>query len=63
MAYNHHIKVGDCGIVVTIILFIDKVHVDSKRAGSVEPVSSFSLGILKKEVHNHPFTYPTTTSL
>ena len=55
-AHKVHVTVQWRDLLVPIILFINKTHVDEKGRLTLEPVS-FTLGIFKKEVRNHPFAW------
>ena len=48
-AFETHVLVPGTDLLVPLILFIDKTHVDEKGTHRLEPVS-FTLGIFKKEV-------------
>ena len=56
LAHTVHVTAANRDLLVPIILFIDKTFVNQKGRLTLEPVS-FTLGIFKKEVRNHPFAW------
>ena len=55
-AFLHYTKVTGTVILVPIILYIDKTHVDQQGCLFLEPVS-FTLGIFKKEIRILSFAW------
>jgi hypothetical protein len=55
-AYRTHVKVKGRDLLVPIILYIDKTHVDPTGRLCLEPVT-FTLGIFKKEVRKDPMAW------
>ena len=55
-AHNVHVRLGGKDLLVPIILYIDKTHVDTHGRLCLEPVT-FTLGIFKKEVRKHAFAW------
>lgn len=55
-AHKVHVKIAGRDLLVPIILYIDKTHVDVQGRLCLEPVT-FTLGIFKKEVRNYPMAW------
>jgi hypothetical protein len=55
-AYHTHVKDCKRDLLVPIILYIDKTHVDASGRLCLEPVT-FTLGIFKKEVRKDPMAW------
>jgi hypothetical protein len=59
-AYQFHCTVKDCDVLLCIIIFMDKSHVDSTNGQLCFEPMMLTLSLFKKEVRTRPFILATS---